>query len=109
MGNIKDLTDAELVEAVAREVMGWDDIVHYGMNRLGILRTGTDEILNGCWEPFTDMNDLFMVLEGKAYTVDCSRQKKNFVVDLWDTEVETVAGTLQRAVLEATLEAERGK
>lgn len=116
--SIQKMTDAELVEAVAREVMGWEDIVHYGVNRLGILRTGIDEILNGCWEPFTDMNDLLMVLERfegweLSYSVTMSRDgHKMYWCVIFDNKggLAGVAHNIDkaRAVLEACLTAERG-
>lgn len=54
------MTDTELVERVAREVMGWDDVVHYTLDRLGLVRTSPDNI-GITFDPLTDMNDLQLV------------------------------------------------
>ena len=111
------LTDAELVEAVAREVLGWKEIIHYGIDRLGIMRTDFELCDQSLWFPFTDMNDLFMVLEkADEYqltyfkTMSEDRHKKFWCI-IWKDgfPVGTAHNeSLPRAVLEACLTAERG-
>lgn len=103
----KDLTDAELVEAVAREVLQWQVI---GWNGPLACRDMAGNKVT--FDPFYDLNDLFMVLDGDdsymilkdgetgCYTVTVMMERKNAVA---------TTNTLHRAILEAALMAERSE
>ena len=79
---IKQMTDAELVEAVAREVMGWESTTDYdGIST--IWWHGEERV--GVFHPLADMNDLFMVLErfsAWAVSYDVTGKVKNQPPDL---------------------------
>ena len=95
---IKNMTDAELVEAVAREVLRRD------------VKFLVDAVLLGCecgykkWNPLSDANDLFMVLE-KHDKWEIVRTAV-YTVNIWIAPGEIKQASsifLPRAVLEAAL------
>ena len=102
-----DLTDAELVERVAREVLGWEDDFHFSKDRLVMMNTALES-----FNPFHDMNDLCLVLEKFRYYqitkhIGCnSIGKFDCLLSQYvgkDVEVRN-CNTMHRAVLEAALE-----
>lgn len=98
------MTDSEMVEEVARKVMGF--VSHDG---LAWREVNDDSYL---WDPFHDANDLFMVLE-KFDKYRITKGHNNWYgADVWIAE-NVIHGTysksIPRAVLEACLSAERGK
>lgn len=109
------MTDAELVEAVAREVMGCNVTGDWGASGKIICKTPPIGIQ---FDPFSDLNDLFMVL-GKAdeyqltYSKTMSEDRhKKFWCIIWKDgfPVGTAHNeSLPRAALEAALTAERGR
>lgn len=113
MTEIKDLTDAELVEAVAREVLRWKtgsglDLYMQNHPELGILwEDAVGKIIR--FDPFHDMNDLFMVLEKfEAWEVGKDWDGNHCAV--WDNQKQSSKVNkvdIVRAVLEAVLEARR--
>lgn len=109
MQDIQKMTDAELVEAVAREVLGWDDVVHYTLDRRGLVRTHPDNI-GIAFNPFTDMNDLQMV---KDKFDDYQVRYRKGLYDVCVFNLNGVYGATRdneaRAWLEAALSAEREK
>jgi hypothetical protein len=112
MDTIKALTDAELVEAVAREVLE--------ITKLGSDFEGDDyyqfKDAVGYFDPFTDMNDLQMVkdkLREMGFWADIKispgekvkiKLHKNGTI-----KADSWADNEPRAWLEAALAAERGK
>ncbi|HAC16942.1 MAG TPA: hypothetical protein DCE78_13505 [Bacteroidetes bacterium] len=56
MKEIKDLTDDELNEAAAIEVMGWHKSMGFFWKNIGT--DGTDELINN-WNPTSDLNQAF--------------------------------------------------
>lgn len=104
------MTNAELVERVAREVLQYTQV------SMGTKRTSTtaffpieDTEFGVMWQgfdPLNDMNDLFMVLEKfDEYNIDY--KDGEFMVALWaDGEgFVSFANTLSLAVLQAALKA----
>jgi len=112
---IKSMTDAELVEAVAREVMGCNVTGDWGTSGKIICKTPPIGIQ---FDPFTDMNDLFMVLEKFEEwqliysSAVCDRSSKKYWCTIWREGIpagQSHNKVKPRAVLEAALAAERGK
>lgn len=106
----KDLTDAELVEAVAREVMDARVAKLYDKEGdiLCIFNDGTNSYHTHF---FSDMNDLFMVLEkfGTRIMLYDEETKRHTVMISKKLNAVSINSLLPRAVLEAALMAERGK
>jgi len=107
----KDMTDAELVEAVAREVMGCIVTGDWGTSGKIVCKTPPIGIQ---FDPFHDMNDLQMVKD-KFFVYKESKNGEWVEVTLYSMDVgsKKLATVLRpnvvRAWLEAALEAERGK
>lgn len=113
MKDIGSMTDAELVEAVAREVMGYGNHWYLIKSDPPVMRTQLMGEPSLRWfRPFTDMNDLFMVLD-KLDKYRITKGHNNWYgADVWIAE-NVIHGTygqsLTRAALEAALSAERVK
>lgn len=92
-----NLTDAELVERVAREVTGRD------------AKFLVDAVLLGCecgykkWDPLTDANDLQMVLDNFDEWYIEKSDGQYFCELGADVDNASTSDTLPRAVLEAAL------
>lgn len=115
MSDIKDMTGAELVEAVAREVMGNDERIFY-LNNYPHLWDENKAARR--WNPFSYMNDLQMVKDklremGYKITIiiypsgDTIITLCPFLMDGEDIEIDCTNET--RAWLEAALAAKRGE
>ena len=106
----KDMTDAELVEAVAREVLGCSVTGDWGTSGKIICKTPPIGIQ---FDPFTDMNDLFIVPEKfDSWGIHKEGTKSYMACLYWNNNEGVSIGygdTINRAVLEAALMAERGK
>ena len=107
---IKNLTDAELVEAVAREVLGCSVTGDWGTSGKIICKTPPIGIQ---FDPFHDMNDLTMVLE-KFDDWRMENRFDRYMVTIWPDgpnkiPIEAQADTLPRVVLEAALKAKGEK
>ena len=108
MSDIKQLTDTELVEAVAREVLG----LSRNKNLTEYLERNP-ELMHKLWEqdghwiefnPFANANDLMMVLENFInYQITKLDNGYNVCIGEKGTWHEVDASTLPRAVLEAAL------
>ena len=113
MQDIQKMTDAELVEAVAREVLNITNYKVFDRIIQPIVKWENIDTYPEAWRPFSDMNDLFRMLEkfdnwqvDKMTTQDGS---VSYQVIMYDGEIIVIAETLPRAILEAVLSAERGK
>lgn len=114
MTDIKDMTDAELVEAVAREVMGWD-VYGDAPSVSGIIYWMGKERLRE-WSPFADMNDTQLVkdkMREMGYKVKVILYPSGDVTVIIYQDIREVvmveSNTEVRAVLEAALAAKRGE
>ena len=110
----KALTDAELVEAVAREVLGIKAVHMHGNLPIAYKKQlwHVDHMYEYTdpWRPFRDLNDLFMVLE-KHDKWEIVRTAV-YTVNIWIAPGEIKQASsifLPRAVLEAALAAERSE
>lgn len=107
---IKNMTDTELVEAVAKEILEWENPMIEGDIAYIAL---TDNVFNNLWksfDPFTDLNDLLIVLE-KHDKWEIVRTAV-YTVNIWIAPGEIKQASsifLPRAVLEAALAAERSE
>ena len=115
MQDIQKMTDAELVEAVAREVLNITNYKVFDRIIQPIVKWENIDTYPEAWRPFSDMNDLFMVLE-KVERWEIHRYRDGYRVAMVKTigpNEESWIGNfncdLPRAVLEAALSAERGK
>jgi len=113
--DIKEMTDSELVEVVAREVMGFDLIEVDGLECWYREKDESSKIFGRNFSPLLDMNDLFMVLEKfEEWSISHDETETGNRCLIY-REMEYViladvcSDTLPRAVLEAALSAERGK
>lgn len=107
-----EMTNEELDEALAIEVMGWH-IFGYEWHELG----GKYVMDVNDWHPTTDLNQTWECLEKfKGYEILKSCYRKNYSVRVWEEFglVNRCAGTvvsdnLPRALCEAVLMAKRGE
>lgn len=114
MTDIKDMTDAELVEAVAREVLGYD-VVSVRPNNANAIAVWVENA--PLWiDLLHDMNDLQMVKDKfDRYRENMDRASGYYEVTLHNQYWQPVGYCIQnsnnnvRAWLEAALMAERGK
>lgn len=107
------LTDAELVEAVAREVLGWEPI-QWIEGSLYVRKPENETSVPGetyLFEPFHDANDWMMVLE-RQVEWQILRDKDNHWCVIWRDGFMVGAAhdpNLAHAVLEAALKAKGEK
>lgn len=111
--DVKDMTDAELVEAVAREVIGWKNVIHFSLDRLTVVNCDAEPFGSECFDPFHDANDLQMVKDKFDYW-EVDGKKPDFYEVFILNHNFTVIGTSRekteaRAWLEAALMAGREK
>ena len=107
---IKDMTEAELVEAVAREVLDKEAYTAQGGRVFWAYTDNDGNKLARIFDPFHDMNDLFTVLE-KHDKWEIVRTAV-YTVNIWIAPGEIKQASsifLPRAVLEAALAAERSE
>lgn len=57
------MTNSELVEQVAREILGWKELVHINHDRLTVIRCDTDDFGKEVFDPFHDINDIYTILK----------------------------------------------
>ena len=106
MNDIKSLNDAELVEAVAREVLECNVTGDWGTSGKIICKTPPIGIQ---FDPFHDMNDLFMVLDNFDEWYIEKSDGQYFCELGADVDNASTSDTLPRAVLEAALKAKGEK
>lgn len=72
------MTDAELVRAVAKRVMGWEGCAPFGSRGMIITRRLANALQRAAntWEPLADWNDCWMVAE-KAGLWDLAYHEKH--------------------------------
>jgi non-ribosomal peptide synthetase component F len=104
----KDMTDAQMVEKVAREVMGFD----VRMMECTSVVYSDDEGFRDVFSPLTDANDTQMIknrLREMGWIIIIGLQQNSVTVTLWREglrELLTVnADTESRAICEAAMEA----